>query len=416
MPTTTKRGSGSTSLPGVNKIWRALPGGRVARDWYAWRGKGAPAIARFEAATRAAVIEQESSVEGAKLIAQGYAEATHPKVDTRTLGGILTAWEGSPAFIHRAHSTKRNERNALKQIGSAGIAKTPAKFLTPKSVKAVRRDIRTWLQKVADEQGPRAADVRKEILSKALNWGIDEGYCEANPADGIEDFSYSDRSDIIWLGGELMGFESAGRAARRKLMKKDAPEPEEPPDTTLALLLACYSGLRREDLCRFADPHIGEHAIALKPLKAQRRARTAGKKAPADIIIPRTPELNAVIALCRQVRAKWEEKDKIKRAHLLLNSRGRPWTPAGLTSSFIKVRDAAKILHVYDDGRNPEPKRLHDARGTFVTHMRCLGYTKEEVAEMVGWDTDDVDRVAKKYADADRIALAWLERLKRRAG
>ena len=39
----------------------------------------------------------------------------------------------------------------------------------------------------------------------------------------------------------------------------------------------------------------------------------------------------------------------------------------------------------------------------------------EEVAEMVGWTTEDVDRVAKRYADAERIALAWLERIKRRA-
>jgi integrase len=419
-------GSRRTALPGANKIWRSLAEGRVARDWYAWRGKGAPLIARFEGANRGEVIAQENSVEGAKVIAEGFARATHPSIDTRTLGGILDAWEASDAFRRRAESTKRNERGPLKGIRAAvltmpngqrtELVKIPARFLSPKSVKAVRRDLRAWLEGVAEKNGPRAADVRRDILSKAINWAKGEGLCEANPAEGIADFSYSDRSDIIWLGDELQRFEAAGRAARRKLLPEDAPEPEEPPPTTLALLLACYSGLRREDLCRLADPHVSEHAIMLKPLKSQRRARTANKKAPADVIIPRTPELDAVLTICLKVRARWEEADKVKRPSILLNSRGMQWTPAGLTSSFIKLRDEAKVVHVYDEpGLEPEPKTLHDARGTFVTHMRCLGYGKEEVAEMVGWETDDVDRVAKRYADANRIALAWLERIKRKA-
>lgn len=413
-------------MPGANKVWRALPGGRVARDWYAWRGKGAPQIARFEGDTRAAVIVQENSVEGAKVIAEGYARATHPSIDTRTLGGILDAWEASEAFRGRSESTKRNERGVLKDMRAAmltlpngqrmKLVDIPSRFLGPKALKPVRRDLRAWLESVANTNGPRAADVRKDILSKSMNWGKEDGLCEANVVEGIADFSHSDRSDIIWLGDDLQRFEAAGRAARRKLLKPDSPEPEEPPATTLALLLACYSGLRREDLCRLTDSHISEHALILKPLKSQRRARTAKRKAPADIIVPRTPELNAVLAVCLKVRARWEEQDQAKRVHVLLNSFGRSWSPAGLTSSFIKLRDEANIVHVYNESdRAPEPKTLHDARGTFVTHMRCLGYGKEEVAEMVGWETDDVDRVAKRYADADRIALAWLERIKRKA-
>jgi hypothetical protein len=42
------------------------------------------------------------------------------------------------------------------------------------------------------------------------------------------------------------------------------------------------------------------------------------------------------------------------------------------------------------------------------------GCTTEEVAQMVGWETADVERVAKRYADAERIAGAFLERLERR--
>jgi hypothetical protein len=106
---------------------------------------------------------------------------------------------------------------------------------------------------------------------------------------------------------------------------------------------------------------------------------------------------------------------------VLTNTRGKKWTPDGLSSTFFKVRDAANgeqgIMHVpADPTEDPVAKTLHDARGTFVTHMRIAGFSKEEVADMVGWTTEDVDRVAKRYADAERIAMAWLERLKRKAG
>ncbi len=409
MPRDTRPGSRRTALPGANKVWRALPDGRVARDWYAWRGKGAPQIARFEGASRADVIAQENSVEGAKAIAEGYANAAHQSIDTSTLEGILDAWEASAAFRGRAESTKRNERNALKAIRKAAIVKTPAKFLNARAVTAVRRDLRTWLTEIAESKGPRAADTRKDILSKAMNWGIGEGLCEANPAEGIADFSFSDRSDIIWTGADVAAFEKAARAARRKLMKEGAAEPSAPPAIVQALLLACYTGLRREDLVNLSWRDVGEGAVTVRPLKSVRRRKTAGKKAPPVVVIPRTPELDAVLAQAKPVKG-------VSRPWVLTNSRGKKWTPAGLTSSFIKTRDDANINHDPGDGRDPIPKTLHDARGTFVTHMRSRGYSKEEVADMVGWETEDVDRIAKKYADAERIALAWLERLKRSAG
>lgn len=55
-----------------------------------------------------------------------------------------------------------------------------------------------------------------------------------------------------------------------------------------------------------------------------------------------------------------------------------------------------------------------DARGTFVTNLRMRGYATEQVAQMVGWETADVERVAKRYADAERIAEAFLKHLERR--
>lgn len=47
--------------------------------------------------------------------------------------------------------------------------------------------------------------------------------------------------------------------------------------------------------------------------------------------------------------------------------------------------------------------------------VRMPDLTNAELAKMVGWEEEDVERVATRYADAERIALAWLERLKRSA-
>ncbi|HRO03847.1 MAG TPA: tyrosine-type recombinase/integrase, partial [Terricaulis sp.] len=191
------------------------------------------------------------------------------------------------------------------------------------------------------------------------------------------------------------------------------PQPNTPPAIVLALLLACYTGLRREDIVNLAWRDVGPHAITMRARKSVRRAKTAKKKPPPPVVIPRTADLNAVLELLRP-------EDEAKQPWVLANSRGKKWTPDGLSSTFFKVRNAANgntgITHQPDESSaEPIDKTFHDARGTFVTHMRMLGFAKEEVAEMVGWTTADVDRVAKRYADAERIALAWLERLKRKA-
>jgi len=399
------------AIPGTHKVWKRLADGRWARLWYAWRGKGAPQIARFEGATKADVIAQELAPAGVQSITEGYANATKPQIDLRTVGGIVAAWKASSAFTDRSESTKKSEKKPADHIRDSRIGAMPVRALT---AKGAQRAIKKWLGEVAATNGPAAADKRQDVLSKALNWGIGEGYCAANPALGIQNFAYADRSEIIWLAEDLQAFEKAAREARRAKWREDRPDPNEPPVIVLALMLACYTGLRREDLVNLTWRDIGRNAITLRPRKSTRRAKTAKKRAPPPVVIPRTAELNAVLSLLDPGDEKRSE-----RPWLLVNSRGKKWTPDGLSSTFFKVRDAANdetgINYIPQDPPNAEPiaKTMHDARGTFVTHMRCNGFSTDEVAQMVGWTTDDVDRVAKRYADAERIALAWVERLKR---
>ncbi|HRK62988.1 MAG TPA: tyrosine-type recombinase/integrase [Terricaulis sp.] len=317
------------------------------------------------------------------------------------MSDLLTAYEASEKFRRKSASTKQRERGPLEDIRASKLGKLPLKALAAKGARAV---IEKWRETEGQARGPRAADVRVGLISKALSWGIEYGHATANPARGIQALHDTDRSDVIFLKKDLEAFETAARAARRKLLKKDEQEPEATPNIVLALLLVCYTGLRREDLCNLAWSEIQDNVIVVRPRKSLRRAQTARKSRKAPYaIIPITPELRAILRQCdlgEGKRGPW----------VLTSTRGGKYTPSGLTSSFIKIRDAAGLVD--EQGRK---KSLHDGRGTFVTHMRANGIPIEDIAKMVGWSTQDVEQVAKKYVHAERVALAWIERLNRNA-
>lgn len=395
-------GKKRTALPGANKVWYKLADGRWERIWYAWRGAGAPQIARFQGGSKEEVEAFENSEDGARALAEGLVASSKRGPDTSSVAGILDAWEASDAFRLRSESTKKIERRISADIKKSRMGKLPTRALKAAGAKSA---IEKWRSEVAAKNGPRAADQRVEILSKAFNWAIGERILTINPAHGIKDLSYADRSAIIWLPHDLTEFEKTARASAAKMRKANTPEPEKPPAVVLALLLACTTGLRREDLLNLAWRDIGEHAITVRPQKALRRAKTARKKPPPPAIIPRTPELNAILQML-------DPDDEERQPWVLQSSRGKKWALEGFSSAFLKIRNACSGKKGIIDPESGEQKTLHDARGTFVTVMRSNGYTNDEVAEMLGWSTEDVARIAKRYADADRIALAWLERLK----
>ncbi|MGQ0534151.1 MAG: tyrosine-type recombinase/integrase [Caulobacteraceae bacterium] len=290
-----------------------------------------------------------SSPSTAAKLAAAYADLQDRPIEMQTLGDVLSAYEASESFRRKSASTKQRERGPLEDIRSSKLGMLPVKALAASGTRSV---IAKWREAEGKKRGPRAADIRVGLISKALAWGIDQGYVTVNPARGIHALHDSDRSDMIFLKKDLEAFEVAARAARRKLLKKDDKEPKETPPIVLALLLVCYSGLRREDLCNLTWNEVQANVIVVRPRKSLRRAQTARKSRKAPYaIIPITPELRAILDQCdpgEDKRGPW----------VLTNTRGCKYTPSGLTSSFIKIRDAANIVD--DQGRK---KSLHDGRG-----------------------------------------------------
>lgn len=398
-------------LPGVHRPWWKNAAGQWVWRWYAWRGKGAPKIWEWTGPSKQE--GEAAALVAAPDIAVQYGIACGPRAyqgDRRTVAGIFDAWEASAEFRAVSESTKTERRRVLKDMRESAIGKLPTKLL---SASGAPRTIKVWRAQEAAKRGERAADYRVQVLSAALNWARAEGFVSVNPAAKLKPLYFSDRSSIIWTGADMKAHANAAR--------KHADPPEYLPPETLALMGACFSGLSRQDLCVLTWPNVKKNAIVGVRLKAARRARTAGKK-PKPLVIPRTPELNAVLAICTARSRYWEKKDGVKRLHVFLNSRGKAWTPDGLSTQVHKARDVGgpvdangKPTAIADEeGR---PKHLHDARGTFITNMKIQmpDVTNAELAKMTGWSEDDVERVADLYVDHDRVALAWLERLKRRA-
>jgi integrase len=88
---------------------------------------------------------------------------------------------------------------------------------------------------------------------------------------------------------------------------------------------------------------------------------------------------------------------------VLSNTRGKPWTPDGLEHQVIDTKTAAGI-----------DKHLHDARGTFGTRLRKAGLTAPEIADVLAWEEDRVERLLATYVDQEAIVLALAKRIEQR--
>lgn len=96
---------------------------------------------------------------------------------------------------------------------------------------------------------------------------------------------------------------------------------------------------------------------------------------------------------------------------VLVTSYGRAWTGDGLGGSFNRVRDAAGIAHVDEDGVS-RLKHLHDVRGTFCTMLLTeWELTDREAAEIMGWSPERVAHIRKVYVDHTRVVVALAERI-----
>jgi integrase len=359
-------------LKGLNRVTKRLKDGRRITYWYAWRGgprlDGHPGAPEFIASFNRAVAERRSTGDA-------------------TLSGLVVRYKASPEYARLSESTRAHWIRWLDRLmqrgGPADIGGLPIAALDDRRV---RQEILAWRDQWADR--PRSADYAMQVLSRVLGWAVGRGMLALNPVAGVEQLYAGGRAEQVWTAGELARYQAA------------APSPE----VAAIVPLACLTGLRREDLATLQWAHVGDVAI-VKPTGKSRGRKTA--------VVPLLPETRQLLDEIRaqQQRRQAELAARAERhgrapppaaLTVLTNTRGQPWSVAGLEHQVVDTKAKAAI-----------DKHLHDARGTFGTRLRKAGLSASEIADILGWDEVRVERLLSTYVDRDGIVLSIARRIGR---
>lgn len=361
----------------------------------AWRGRGAPIIGYYRAPTKAEAEALERAGEDALVDAwRALREGGTPRLDN--VAGLLSAFEAHAEFTKLAPSTQALWSAAIADMKRGAIGRMPTIALKADGAPGA---IRRWVAREAEARGLKAADTRLAVLKRCLNVHRADGLIGVNPALGVQSGYHSDRSELIWEPQHLKAYadEIAKRRAavaeireernrERRLLSLQAAED--------ALILACWTGMRREDLSALSRAQLRDGALVYEPRKSSRRAKTTRRRS-RTVIVPILPPAQAVLARRLAEDRPW----------VLTSSKGARYTPNSLGHLVAEIAEAAGV-----------DRHLHDAKGTFVTHMLGAGFSKEEVADMVDWSVKDVERIARRYVHAGLIAAERLARYRKGNG
>lgn len=309
---------------------------------YAWRGGprlfAEPGTPAFEA-EYAAALDQDKPAGG-------------------TYQALADAFLSSGEFATLAPRTRADLRTYVDMSAARfGVAS-----LAAMEDRRMRAKVKAWRDSMAAT--PRKADLAIEALRRVLNFGIDQGEIQFNVAARIKPLHSADRSAEVWSDNEIAAFCDALNPAARR-----------------AFLFMRWTGLRRSDACAITwSADQGSH---LEWRTGKSRGRTM-------VIIPVLPQLRALI----------DQMPRGNAVTMLANTKGRSWTPDGLSTALQKAKVKTGIT-----------KRGHDVRGTFATDLMLAGLDDREIAEIMGWRERDVAKIRRIYVNREAHLRATVIRL-----
>jgi integrase len=303
------------------------------------------------------------STPGTQAFLQELADAVAARQapDTSKVSGLVGLYRASSYFLEDlAPSTRDLWTPWLDKIRDRFGSLRIRQFDRP----AIKPEIRRWHHSM--RATPRAADTGLQVLSRVLAFGMSEGKLGSNQCEGMAHLHKSNRADAIW-GDEDFATLLAHASS----------------EMAWAVRLAALTGLRRSDLVKLAWTHVGEFAIELKTGKSKGR-RT--------VIIPMIRDLRDLLATIP------------KRATTVLTSSDkRPWTGDGLGSSWWKL--------IQESGLKEKGLRFHDFRGTAATRLYRANLPLREIAEILGWSEDRVEKIINRYVKRDEILKDRIRRI-----
>jgi integrase len=272
---------------------------------------------------------------------------------------LLTRYRDSADYKHLAVSTRKNWSPWLDRMGSYFGDLRIAQFDRPEKIRKV---IRIWRNRWSAK--PRTADYGMQVLSRVLAFAVEQGDIASNPCKGIPQLYSSDRSEVIWTDSDIVA-----------LKQKCSIEMANTVD------LASHTGLREGDLLRLSWTHIGDDAITVVT------GKSGGRR-------------EAIIPLYDSVRAVLERIPK-RATTVITNSDGHPWKIGAFATGFVRAKRKAGLGDLH----------FHDLRGTAATKFYLANLSRREIAEILGWQEEQVDRIIRRYVDRAAATKALIRRL-----
>lgn len=350
---------------------------RNKRRWRVYAYRGGPHIATYEG-PRKPTLSAADHRKVAEALAAKNAEPEH------IFRHVIREWQRSRDWRNLSGSTRRVWQGHIDRIEAKWGEIPTTVWHDPRMAAKVVK----WRDSRGDT--PRSADIGVTVLRALLKWAKLSGYVPINVATDIPQIAGSaDREDIIWTDDDIERFATKAKELER-------------PHIVDGLRLAAFTGMRRADLVSLTFDHIGQFAVVKTALKKSR-----GKRRKA--VIPMTPQLDALLT---EVRSR-QRADGVET--ILVNSFGQPWSGDGFGGSFNRIRDAAGIEHIDEDGA-ARKKHLHDVRGTFCTMLIAeCELTDEQAADIMAWSPKRVSSIRRKYVDDARVVVAIGARIAARA-
>jgi integrase len=291
-----------------------------------------------------------------------FQEARNPlsRVDKSKLAAWVTLYRASDEYKGLAESTRANWAPWLDEMKAHFGTLSMRQFDRPK----IRIAIRQWRDRW--KATPRAADYAKQVLSRVLSFAVAEGAIQFNPCEGIPNIYHSDRSELVWTPEDI-----------------DALCAGAPKEIVWAAKLAAHTGLRLGDLVKLGWSSVGDLAIE------RRTGKSRGRR-------------TATIPLTAACRALLDEIPK-RAATVLTSTRGHSWTTNGFGTAWSRAFNASPLK-----GRD---LHFHDLRGTAATNFYRADFTIREIAVIMGWSEDKVERLIDRYVKRDEILRDRIRRL-----
>lgn len=315
-------------LKGINRVTKRLADGRTVTYYYAWKGgprlDGAPGSPEFMASYERAV-------------------QTRPETAPGTLLSILNAYQASAEFTALAPRTRADYVGHIRRIEDR-FGTFPLPALSDRRSRAV---FLSWRDELATKSR-RQADYAYTVLARVISWAHHRGLVTDNPLERSGRLYRGTRADKIWTPDDEAALVAKANSEMR-----------------LAFGLALNTGQRQGDLLRL-------------PWSAYdgARIRLTQNKTGVRVSIPVTEELKALLDAAPR-----------RCPTLLTNRDGRPWTPAGFSSSWRKLLKRAGITGL----------TFNDLRGTAATRLALAGCDHAQISAITGHTMGQVGAILDRH-------------------